>query len=98
MQVLHNVGQGGGDGPDGDAGRVFNPPLVHGIATLPDDTPRPFARLVAAARGDGVVGLYDADAMWQPRGCMWRHGGTCVNTWPGWPGQGQILLKSSCHR
>lgn len=68
MQVLHNVGQGGGDGPDGDAGRVFNPPLVHGIATLPDDTPRPFARLVAAARGDGVVGLYDADAMWQPRG------------------------------
>ncbi|CAG9467139.1 unnamed protein product [Pedinophyceae sp. YPF-701] len=39
---------------------MINPPMVHGVAT-PDTTLRPHVGLLAAARGDGVVCLYDGD-------------------------------------
>lgn len=42
--------------------QVFNPPLVHSIATArPEWSPRQLGRLMAVARGDGRVALYDAD-------------------------------------
>lgn len=41
---------------------MFNPPLVHHLAAGPAAAPRPFGRLVAVARGDGAVGVYDVDA------------------------------------
>ncbi|KAK9844140.1 hypothetical protein WJX81_005669 [Elliptochloris bilobata] len=47
-------------GPDGT--QVFNPPLVHALAAGPAGAPRAIGRLVAVARGDGAIGVYDADA------------------------------------
>ena len=45
----------GGDGEAGFSGRMFNPPMVHAVAT----TARPgYEHYVAAARGDGAVGVY----------------------------------------
>ncbi len=42
--------------------QAFNPPLAHSIdMASPPWAPRQFGRLVAVARGDGHVALYDAD-------------------------------------
>lgn len=42
--------------------QAFNPPLVHSIdVATPPWAPRQLGRLVAVARGDGHVALYDAD-------------------------------------
>ncbi|BDA43459.1 WD repeat-containing protein 53 [Coccomyxa sp. Obi] len=45
-----------------DSTQAFNPPLAHNIdVASPPWAPRQFGRLVAVARGDGHVALYDAD-------------------------------------
>ena len=41
--------------------QAFNPPLVHGLAVACSHWARQLGRLVAAARGDGLVSVYDAD-------------------------------------
>jgi len=41
-------------------GQIFNPPMVNGVAT-PTMSELPYSRLVAAARGDGCIALYDGD-------------------------------------
>jgi hypothetical protein len=49
--------------------QVFNPPLVHSIATVKSSwNPRQLGRLVAVARGDGQIALYDADHAQQDHG------------------------------
>ncbi len=42
------------------AGQLFNPPMVHCLA-VPQTEDRALGRLMAVARGDGCVSLYDAD-------------------------------------
>ena len=41
--------------------QAFNPPLVHGLAVACSHWARQLGRLVAVARGDGLVAIYDAD-------------------------------------
>ncbi|PRW58024.1 WD repeat-containing 53 [Chlorella sorokiniana] len=41
-------------------GQLFNPPMVHCLA-VPQTDERTLGRLMAVARGDGCVSLYDAD-------------------------------------
>lgn len=41
-------------------GQLFNPPMVHCLA-VPQTEDRALGRLMAVARGDGCVSLYDAD-------------------------------------
>ena len=41
--------------------QAFNPPLVHSVAVACPDWARQLGRLVAVARGDGLVVVYDAD-------------------------------------
>ena len=66
QQVLGTIGhrltgmayagrEGGGEN------QMFNPPLVHCVAT-PHNAEHPFTRLVATARGDGAIAVFDADA------------------------------------
>lgn len=43
------------------AGQVFNPPMVHSLA-VPQSDDRSLSRLMAVARGDGCVAVYDADS------------------------------------
>ncbi len=40
---------------------MLNPPYVHHVAVTPQSD-RPAVRLAAAARGDGAIAVYDADA------------------------------------
>ncbi len=44
----------------GSGGQVFNPPHVNAIS-VPATDERPYCRMVAVARGDGAVVVYDAD-------------------------------------
>lgn len=46
--------------------QAFNPPLVHGVTVACPQWARQLGRLVAVARGDGVVAVYDADQAQQP--------------------------------
>ena len=47
--------------------QAFNPPLLHALATAAwPGAPRQLGRLVVAALGDGIVALYDADALQPP--------------------------------
>ena len=41
--------------------QAFNPPLVHSVAVACPHWARQLGRLVAVARGDGLVAVYDAD-------------------------------------
>lgn len=44
------------------ARQAFNPPFVHSIdVAVPPWAPRQLGRLLALARGDGQVALYDVD-------------------------------------
>lgn len=41
--------------------------MVHAVASPGPSSSRPFSRLIAVGRGDGRVGIMDADAMWERR-------------------------------
>ncbi|CAL5221404.1 g3589 [Coccomyxa viridis] len=44
-----------------NSSQAFNPPLVHSVAVACAHWARQLGRLVAVARGDGLVAVYDAD-------------------------------------
>mmetsp|Transcript_2998 Transcript_2998/g.8468 ORF Transcript_2998/g.8468 Transcript_2998/m.8468 type:complete len:383 (+) Transcript_2998:222-1370(+) len=63
-----------------DGNQMFNPPHVNAIA-VPTTDKRPFCRMVAVARGDGSIVVYDADATPRPvkapgRGSSSKRGST----------------------
>lgn len=46
--------------PPTPAGQVFNPPMAHSVV-VPDTEDRALCRLMAVARGDGYISIYDID-------------------------------------